>query len=94
MRGVARVRALVLGRRRIACDTIALAGPPAPAADLARTLGAAVAFDAALSAFAVRAGPDGASSVPGLFAAGEVAGAMDAAAAAEAGRRAGEAARG
>ncbi|HEY6003528.1 MAG TPA: pyridine nucleotide-disulfide oxidoreductase, partial [Anaeromyxobacter sp.] len=59
-----------------------------------RELGAEIALDPGTSAFALRAAPDGATSVPGLLAAGEVTGAMDAVRAAEAGRRAGEAARG
>ena len=46
------------------------------------------------AAFAVTADHHGRTAVPGLYAAGEVTGAMDAARAAEAGRRAGEAARG
>lgn len=94
VRGGSRVSALELPGRRIRCDTIAVATPPAPALELARELGAEVAFVEASGAFAVRAAPDGATSVRGLFAAGEVTGAMDAARAAEAGRLAGEAARG
>jgi thioredoxin reductase len=94
VRGRARVRALELPDRRIGCDAVAVAAPPAPAAELARELGAEIAFDPGAGAFALRAAPDGATSVQGLFAAGEVTGAMDAARAAEAGRRAGEAARG
>jgi len=73
---------------------VAVVQPPAPATDLARLLGAPVAFDAVAKAFAVLADAHGRTAVPGLFAAGEVTGALDAAAAAEAGRRAGEAARG
>jgi thioredoxin reductase len=92
--GRARVRGLVVGGARIPCDTIAVATPLAPATDLARALGAEIAFDAVLGAFALRAREDGTTSVPGLLAAGEVTGAMDAARAAEAGRRAGESARG
>jgi sarcosine oxidase, subunit alpha len=61
---------------------------------LARQLGAAAPFDPALGAFALQVDGRGWTGVPGLFAAGEVTGAMDAAGAAEAGRRAGEAARG
>jgi sarcosine oxidase subunit alpha len=95
VRGRARVRALELPGRTIACDAIAVASPPAPATELARELGASIALaDPASGTFAVRASPDGATEVRGLFAAGEVTGAMDAARAAEAGRRAGEAARG
>ncbi|HEU4383730.1 MAG TPA: 2Fe-2S iron-sulfur cluster-binding protein [Anaeromyxobacteraceae bacterium] len=94
-RGRRRVTALDLANGlRLECDTVAVCGPPAPACDLAREAGAAVAFDAALGAFAVRAGPDGATGVPGLWAAGETTGALGAGEAAAAGRRAGEAARG
>jgi sarcosine oxidase subunit alpha len=78
----------------VRCDTIAVATPPAPAAELARELGAAVTWDPELAAFALEVSPDGETGVPGLFAAGEVTGDMDGAVAAERGRRAGEAARG
>ncbi|HET7824357.1 MAG TPA: 2Fe-2S iron-sulfur cluster-binding protein [Anaeromyxobacter sp.] len=95
VRGRARVRALELPGRTIACDTIAVASPPAPATELARELGASIALASPASGtFAVRASADGATGVRGLLAAGEVTGAMDAAHAADAGRRAGEAARG
>lgn len=93
--GRARVRALADGRGgEVPCDTVAVVEPPAPATDLARLLGAPVAWDEAARAFAVIVDAAGRTAVPGLFAAGEVTGAMDAARAAEAGRRAGEAARG
>jgi sarcosine oxidase subunit alpha len=93
--GRARVRALALADgRRIPCDTLAIATPPVPAAELARALGAEVALDRALGAFALQVDAAGRTGVSGLHAAGEVTGAMDAAHAAEAGRRAGEAARG
>jgi sarcosine oxidase subunit alpha len=94
VRGRGRVRGLALPRRDLPCDTLAVAGPPAPATALARALGAEVTFDAAAGAFAIRAGRGGATGVAGLLAAGEATGTMDAARAAEAGRRAGEAARG
>jgi sarcosine oxidase subunit alpha len=94
-RGRRRVTALDLADgTRLECDTLAACAPPAPACELAREAGAAVAFDAALGAFAVRAGPDGATGVPGLWVAGEAAGSAGAGEAAAAGRRAGEAARG
>ncbi len=86
--GRARVRALALPDRRIDCDTIAVAVPSAPAAELARELGADVDPESG----SLRVGPDGATAVPGLFAAGEVTGPMRAGDAAAAGRRAGEAA--
>ncbi|HET8734695.1 MAG TPA: pyridine nucleotide-disulfide oxidoreductase, partial [Anaeromyxobacteraceae bacterium] len=92
--GRARVRALELGDRRVPCDCVAVATPPAPATELGRALGAEVVFDPALGAFALRVDADGATGVAGLFAAGEVTGLAGAAQAAEAGRRAGEAARG
>ena len=92
--GRARVRALALPGRLIACDTVAVATPPAPATELGRALGAAVRLDPALGAFALAVVGDGRTGVPGLLAAGEVTGGADASRAAEAGRRAGEAARG
>lgn len=94
--GTRRVRGVVLADgRRIPCDTVAVAGPFAPAAELARELGARIALDADAGLFTLRTDAAGATGVPGLFAAGEVTGPMDAEAAAEAGRRAGlEAARG
>jgi NADPH-dependent 2,4-dienoyl-CoA reductase/sulfur reductase-like enzyme len=92
--GRARVRAIVAPGGRVACDTVAVATSPAPAVELGRALGARVRLDPALLAFAVVATADGATGVPGLLAAGEVTGPADAPRAAEAGRRAGEAARG
>jgi len=93
--GRSRVRALLVeGGARVDCDTVAVVGPPAPATDLARHLGAPAPFDPSCAAFALAVDRRGATGVEGLFAAGEVTGAMDGAAAAEAGRRAGEAARG
>jgi sarcosine oxidase, subunit alpha len=93
VRGRARVRAAVLeDGREVRCDTIAVATPPAPVTELARALGADVVLDAGLGAFAVATDDAGRTRVPGLLAAGEVTGAMDAARAAALGRRAGEAA--
>lgn len=93
--GTRRVRGVVLADgRRIRCDTVALAGPMAPAVELARELGAPVALDAAAGVFVLRADGNGATAIPGLFAAGEVTGPMPAEAATAAGRAAGrEAAR-
>jgi len=92
--GRARVRAVeVPGRGRVLCDAVAVALPPAPAVTLARLLGAAVE-PGEDGTPAVRVDAEGRTSVPGLLAAGEVTGAVDPAAAAERGRRAGEAARG
>jgi sarcosine oxidase, subunit alpha len=91
--GHARVRGLEAGGRRVRCDVVAVATPPVPSTDLARALGAAVRWDAAIEAFAVEAGSDGATAVPGLWVAGEATGAASAEQALEAGRRAGRAAR-
>jgi sarcosine oxidase subunit alpha len=94
-RGRRRVKALELADgTHLECDTVAACAPPAPACELAREAGAAVALDSALGAFAVRAGPDGATGVPGLWVAGEATGALGAGEAVAAGRRAGEAAGG
>jgi sarcosine oxidase subunit alpha len=92
--GGRRVRGIVAAGRHVACDAVLVVTPPAPATELARALGAPVRLDPALGAFAIAADLDGRTGVPGLLAAGEVTGAADAARAAEAGRRAGEAARG
>jgi sarcosine oxidase subunit alpha len=92
--GRARVCALHLPAGRIPCDALVVSDPPAPALELGRALGAAVRWDATLGAPALAVGPRGETGAPGLLAAGEVAGAMSVTAAAEAGRRAGEAARG
>ncbi len=81
------------GGERLRCDTLACAGSRAPASDLARAAGAAVELDAS-GGWRVRAGEGGATGVAGVRAAGEVVAPMTAAEAAEAGRRAGEAARG
>lgn len=89
-RGRARVRALVLeSGASIPCDTVAQGLPPAPAPELLRALGVGVEWDPAVEAFAPRVAPDGTTGVPGLLAAGEVAGPVGAAEAADRGRRAG-----
>jgi sarcosine oxidase subunit alpha len=92
--GRVRVCALHLPDGRVPCDTLVVSGPPAPAIELGRALGAATRWDATLGAPALAVGPRGETGAPGVLAAGEVAGAMGVTAAAEAGRRAGEAARG
>jgi sarcosine oxidase subunit alpha len=93
--GRGRVKGIAVPRvGRVRCDTIAVATPPSPNAELARELGAPVTWDPALAAFALEVSPDGETGVAGLFAAGEVTGEMDGGIAAENGRRAGEAARG
>lgn len=92
--GCSRLAAVRAGGERRRCDVLAWAGPRAPAWELARQAGAAAELDPASGSYRVRAAADGATGVPGLRAAGEVAGAAGAAEAAAAGRRAGEAARG
>ncbi len=93
--GRGRVSGLQLDElRTLDCDTVAVVAPPAPATDLARQLGAAVRFDPGCGGFALAVDGAGRTSVPGLFAAGEVTGATGAAQAAAQGRAAGEAARG
>lgn len=93
--GRARLRVLRLEDGTVvACDAAAQCEPPAPAPDLLRALGVAVHWDPAIEAFAPEVGDDGATSVAGLLAAGEVARPVDAAGAIAWGRRAGEAARG
>jgi sarcosine oxidase subunit alpha len=89
--GTRRVRGVVLtDGRRIPCDVVAVAGPVAPVAELARELGAPLGLDADSGLFTLRADARGATGVAALFAAGEVTGPMSAEAAAAAGRRAGE----
>lgn len=76
---------------RLDCDALAVATARAPAAELPRLLGARMTFDAGSGNFQVSAGERGRVAAT-VYAAGEVLGAMDAAAAAESGRRAAEAA--
>lgn len=77
--------------RRVDCDLLAAATPRMPAAELAREAGAPLELDPATGAFRVVPGAAGAVAA-GVFAAGEVCGPCGAAEAAQAGRRAGEAA--
>ncbi|HSD19889.1 MAG TPA: 2Fe-2S iron-sulfur cluster-binding protein [Anaeromyxobacter sp.] len=91
-RGGRRLAALELvDGRTVRCDTLAVATPRMPAAELAREVGAALELDPATGAFRVRPEPGG-GIADGYWAVGEVTGPLDAAEAAEAGRRAGEAA--
>ena len=78
----------------LACDVDAQGEPPGPAPELLRALGVGVDRDPVVEAFAPRVARDGATSVPGLFAAGEVARPVPAPEALAWGRRAGEAALG
>jgi sarcosine oxidase subunit alpha len=76
---------------RIACDAAAVVGPGLPAAELARLAGATLEVDGRTGGFRLDTGPAG-EAAPGVWAAGEAAGPCGAGEAAEAGRRAGEAA--
>jgi pyruvate/2-oxoglutarate dehydrogenase complex dihydrolipoamide dehydrogenase (E3) component len=90
-RGGRRLSAVTTERgQRVACDALLWCGPRAAASDLGRLLGVeVVASDAG---WALQAGPRGETSVPGVWAAGEVTGPLGVADAAAAGRRCGEAA--
>jgi sarcosine oxidase subunit alpha len=95
-RGGNRVEKLVVAdgkkHRTIPCDAVALCGPAAPAFELAMQAGCETGPHEPSGGFAVRADADGNTSVPGVFAAGHVCGAVDARTAAEQGTRAGAAA--
>ncbi len=92
-RGLGRLRSVTLrDGTAVRCQALVHAGPRVPAAELARAAGAGVAYDEESGGWRVAAGQDGSTAVAGLWAAGEVAGAQGAGAAADAGRRAGEAA--
>jgi sarcosine oxidase subunit alpha len=94
-RGSRRIRGLDLDasgdRRTVTGDMVAVATLPAPASELPRQHGVAVAFDPARGGFAAEADADGATSVAGVFAAGDVTGYVGPDAAARAGARAGKA---
>ena len=60
--------------RKIRCDAVAIALPPAPFHELATSCGAAAPFDAAQGGFPVQADANGRTRVPWLFVAGRVAG--------------------
>jgi sarcosine oxidase subunit alpha len=76
-------------RRRIAADVIATAATPAPASELARQHGARVAFDGRGGGFAIAVDDRFQTSVPGVFACGDVTGFEGPEAAARAGAAAG-----
>jgi sarcosine oxidase subunit alpha len=89
--GRSRVAAVSLGTgERIACDVLAFAGARAPASELPRAAGVPCELDPASGGFRARADARGGTGVPGLWVAGEVAGAASAVEAADAGRRAAE----
>jgi sarcosine oxidase, subunit alpha len=93
LRGGRRIRAVVLSHgERVACDTLAVDGPRPPAIDLARQAGASLELDPETKGWRVVVSSAGATSLDRLWVAGEVTRPMSAAEAADAGRRAGEAA--
>ncbi|HEX4385446.1 MAG TPA: 2Fe-2S iron-sulfur cluster-binding protein [Myxococcales bacterium] len=68
------VRALEVDGERIRCDAVAIAAGPAPAHELASSVGAKARWDSGIGGFPVQVEADGRTSVPWLFAAGRVAG--------------------
>lgn len=78
--------------RTIAADSLAIGHGLVPATEMPRVLGAAVEYDAARGGWVTRADEYGATSVPGLYVAGDGAGVAGAAAALERGWLAGLAA--
>jgi len=94
--GLHQVKALTYGARgveeRVACDAVAVALPPSPALELARQGGARVVFSEKWNVFAVEAGADGSTGVPGLYAAGNVTGPHSPAESLSSGERAGRSA--
>jgi sarcosine oxidase subunit alpha len=78
--------------RSVRCDVVAVATPRQAAYELAREAGAEVVLDAATGTYRVRAREEDGALAPGIFAAGELTGPCTARDAANAGRRAGEAA--
>ena len=95
-RGTKRVRGLdVEGAdrtiRKVQGDLVAVATLPAPASELPRQHGAAVAFDAARGGFAAVVDENGATTAPGVFACGDVTGYAGPEAAGRAGARVGRA---
>ena len=80
------------GTRRIPCDVIAVAAPPAPASEAPRQHGCRVTLVPEAGGFAVEVDADGRTSVEGVLACGGVCGPTSPARATEAGERAGRAA--
>jgi sarcosine oxidase subunit alpha len=76
---------------KVACDAVAVCLPPSPALSLAVQAGARTAWSEAWNCFHVVADEAGHTGVDGLYAAGDVTGPREVAAAAAHGRRAGEA---
>jgi sarcosine oxidase subunit alpha len=77
--------------RRLRCDLVAVAAPPAPATDLPRQHGAHVVLDPAAGGFACQVREGGQTEKPGVHACGDVCGYRGPAAAREDGERVGRA---
>lgn len=77
------------GRVPIECDIVAVAGIPAPASEGARQQGCRVVLEPAAGGFKIVVDADGRTSVPGVWACGDVCGYIGPSAAAAAGARVG-----
>lgn len=87
--GFAHVEALTVSEQgrevKVACDAVAVCGAPFPAFELGRAAGAKVSWEPNSQLFVLDADTRGRTAAPQVWAAGEVRGAMSAAAAAEQG---------
>jgi sarcosine oxidase, subunit alpha len=75
-------------RKKVACDTVVLSVPPAPAYEVARHAGARVVFHPELGVFVVEADAEGRTRAEGVYVAGNALGGTTAVRAAESGQRA------
>jgi len=78
------------GRQKVSCDAVIVSATPAATYELVAEAGAKLRFAGERVGFAVEADAVGRTSIPGIFVAGEVAGAMSAKQAVEFGQRVGE----
>ncbi|HZS41010.1 MAG TPA: FAD/NAD(P)-binding oxidoreductase, partial [Polyangia bacterium] len=77
--------------RKLKCDLVAVAAPPAPASELPRQHGVEVVLRPDAGGFACVARDDGSTAAPNVWVSGDVAGYLGPRAAAEAGARTGDA---